>query len=192
MLPPICEQQLLVAPSAKPDRPAPIRIVSIGRPHPLWVTGIIQKMIDKAKTTTSQLDSSRFVLPSTSRRLKAAAVGINARRHRPVAALPHLQGNRRKVPGTATIRRLPPSEISAIPTGRGRTTNTRMNGHELDVVQLRPGQRAANDQLDTAGQIIWQMIDRAAGAAEEHSRHALETAKNFRMNCARPKIASPS
>ena len=57
--------------------------------------------------------------------------------------------------------------------------NTRMNGHESDVVQLRPASAPANDQLDTAGQTILQMIDRAAGVAEEHSRHALEMAQKF-------------
>ena len=36
----------------KPDTPAPITIIIIGRPHPLWTTGIMQKVIDKAKTTT--------------------------------------------------------------------------------------------------------------------------------------------
>ena len=68
---------------------------------------------------------------------------------------------------------------SAILTGRGRTMNTRMNGHESDVVQLRRASAPANDQLDTAGQTILQMIDRAAGVAEEHSRHALEMAQKF-------------
>ena len=57
--------------------------------------------------------------------------------------------------------------------------NTRMNGHESDVVQLRRASAPANDQLDTAGQTILQMIDRAAGVAEEHSRHALEMAQKF-------------
>ena len=57
--------------------------------------------------------------------------------------------------------------------------DTRMNGHESDVVQLRRASAPANDQLDTAGQTILQMIDRAAGVAEEHSRHALEMAQKF-------------
>ena len=57
--------------------------------------------------------------------------------------------------------------------------DTRMNGHELDVVQLRRASAPANDQLDTAGQTILQLIDRAAGVAEEHSRHALEMAQKF-------------
>ena len=57
--------------------------------------------------------------------------------------------------------------------------NTRMNGHESDVVQLRRASAPANDQLDTAGQTILQLIDRAAGVAEEHSRHALEMAQKF-------------
>ena len=58
--------------------------------------------------------------------------------------------------------------------------NTRMNGHESDVVQLRRGaSEPANDQLDTAGQTILQLIHRAAGVAEENSRHALEMAQKL-------------
>jgi hypothetical protein len=52
--------------------------------------------------------------------------------------------------------------------------DTRMNGHESDVVQLRRASAPANDQLDTAGQTILQLIDRAAGVAEENSKHAME------------------
>jgi hypothetical protein len=35
------------------------------------------------------------------------------------------------------------------------------------------------DQLDKAGQTILQMLQRAAGVAEENSRHALETAQKL-------------
>jgi hypothetical protein len=35
------------------------------------------------------------------------------------------------------------------------------------------------DQLDKAGQTILQMLHRAAGVAEENSRHALETAQKL-------------
>ena len=57
--------------------------------------------------------------------------------------------------------------------------NTRMNGHESDVVQLRRASAPANDQLDTAGQTILQLIHRAAGFAEENIRHALEMAQKL-------------
>ena len=98
---------------------------------------------------------------------------------RPVARLPHLQGIERENARQGHIPEPTAKIASAILTGRGRTMNTRMNGHELDVVQLRPASAPANDQLDTAGQTILQMIDRAAGVAEEHSRHALEMAQKF-------------
>ena len=69
--------------------------------------------------------------------------------------------------------------------------NTRMNGHEFDVVQLRRASAPANDQLDTAGQTILQMIDRAAGVAEEHSRHALEMAQklSYDLGAAEDRVA---
>jgi hypothetical protein len=50
---------------------------------------------------------------------------------------------------------------------------------QSDVVQLRRASAPANDQLDTAGQTILQLIDRAAGVAEENSRHALEMAQKL-------------
>ena len=51
---------------------------------------------------------------------------------------------------------------------------------QSDVIQLRRGtSEPANDQLDTAGQTILQLIHRAAGVAEENSRHALEMAQKF-------------
>ena len=58
--------------------------------------------------------------------------------------------------------------------------DTRMNGHESHVVQLRRGDgESANDQLDTAGQTILQLIHRAAGVAEENSRRAMEMAQRL-------------
>jgi hypothetical protein len=51
---------------------------------------------------------------------------------------------------------------------------------QSDVIQLRRGtSEPANDQLDTAGQTILQLIHRAAGVAEENSRHALEMAQKL-------------
>jgi hypothetical protein len=58
--------------------------------------------------------------------------------------------------------------------------NTRTNGHESDVIQLRRGaNEPAHDQLDTAGETILQLIHRAAGAAQENSRHAIEMAQRL-------------
>jgi hypothetical protein len=58
--------------------------------------------------------------------------------------------------------------------------DTQMNGHESHVVQLRRGDgEPANDQLDTAGQTILQLIHRAAGVAEENSRRAMEMAQRL-------------
>jgi DNA repair exonuclease SbcCD ATPase subunit len=55
--------------------------------------------------------------------------------------------------------------------------------HESDVIPL---ERAAKctapgeaDQLDKAGQTILQLVQRAAGIAEENSRHALDTAQRL-------------
>jgi hypothetical protein len=70
--------------------------------------------------------------------------------------------------------------------------DTRMNGHESGVIQLRRGaSEPANDQLDTAGQTILQLIHRAAGFAEENSRHALEMAQKLshQLRAAEDRIA---
>jgi hypothetical protein len=57
---------------------------------------------------------------------------------------------------------------------------TRMNSHESDVVQLRrQADQPANDQLDSAGETILQLIHRAAGVADENSRHAMEMAQKL-------------
>ena len=47
------------------------------------------------------------------------------------------------------------------------------------------------DQLDKAGQTILQMLHRAAGVAEENSRHALETAQKLshQLRAAEDRVA---
>ena len=54
---------------------------------------------------------------------------------------------------------------------------------ESEVIPFARGERTApsdgTDQLDKAGQTILQMLQRAAGVAEENSRHALETAQKL-------------
>ena len=54
---------------------------------------------------------------------------------------------------------------------------------ELEVIPFARGERIApsdgTDQLDKAGQTILQMLQRAAGVAEENSRHVLETAQKL-------------
>ena len=52
---------------------------------------------------------------------------------------------------------------------------------ESEVIPFARAERTSPsdgaDQLETAGQTILQMLHRAAGVAEENSRHALETAQ---------------
>ena len=54
-----------------------------------------------------------------------------------------------------------------------------MRTHEEEaVVPFVPGKNAHSgnpDQLDRAGQTILQLLNKAAGVAEENSRHAIET-----------------
>ena len=59
-------------------------------------------------------------------------------------------------------------------------------GGDIQETDIIPFARAAKsstpneaDQLDKAGQTILQMLHRAAGVAEENSRHALETAQKL-------------
>ena len=66
---------------------------------------------------------------------------------------------------------------------------------QSDVIQLRRGaSEPANDQLDTAGRTILQLIHRAAGVAEENSRHALEMAQKLShdLRAAEDRVASSS
>ena len=68
----------------------------------------------------------------------------------------------------------------------------RLNGQEADVIQFgRDGSKQDRDQLDTAGQTILQLIHRAAGFAEENSRHALEMAQKLshQLRAAEDRIA---
>ena len=70
--------------------------------------------------------------------------------------------------------------------------DTRMNGQEANVIQFERGAaKPDNDQLDTAGQTILQLIHRAAGFAEENSRHALEMAQRLshQLRAAQDRIA---
>jgi hypothetical protein len=68
-------------------------------------------------------------------------------------------------------------------------TNRVMHGQigddnsESEVIPFARGERTSTsdgaDQLDKAGQTILQMLHRAAGVAEENSRHALLTAQKL-------------
>jgi hypothetical protein len=71
-----------------------------------------------------------------------------------------------------------------------------IGGDESDVI---PFARAAKssapngvDQLDKAGQTILQLLRRAAGVAEENSRHALEMAQklSYQLRAAEDRIAA--
>jgi len=63
------------------------------------------------------------------------------------------------------------------------------------VIPFAPAAKNAapdsGDQLDKAGQTILQMLHRAAGVAEENSRHALETAQKLshQLRAAEDRIA---
>ena len=54
---------------------------------------------------------------------------------------------------------------------------------ESEVIPFARAERTSTsegaDQLDKAGQSILQMLHRAAGVAEENSRHALQTAQKL-------------
>jgi hypothetical protein len=67
------------------------------------------------------------------------------------------------------------SESEVIPFSRAESTST----------------SGSADQLDKAGQTILQMLQRAAGVAEENSRHALETAQKLshQLRAAEDRIA---
>ncbi len=57
---------------------------------------------------------------------------------------------------------------------------SRLNGDESEVVQFARGaSKPSNDQLDSAGQTILQLIQRAAGVAEQNSLQALEMAQKL-------------
>ena len=66
---------------------------------------------------------------------------------------------------------------------------------ELEVIPFARAERTSTsdgaDQLDKAGQTILQMLHRAAGVAEENSRHALETAQKLsdQLRAAEDRVA---
>jgi len=68
-------------------------------------------------------------------------------------------------------------------------------GDDSDVIPFeRPAKTSIAgdvDQLDKAGQTIVQLVQRAAGLAEENSRHALETAQKLshQLRAAEDRIA---
>ena len=62
--------------------------------------------------------------------------------------------------------------------------DSRLNGQEADVIQFgRDASKPDRDQLDAAGQTILQLIHRAAGFAEENSRHALPYSPSTDYTC---------
>lgn len=60
---------------------------------------------------------------------------------------------------------------------------THLNGYQTDsVIRFEPNAKSLSnnaDQLDKAGQTILQLLHRAAGVAEDNSRHALEMAQEL-------------
>jgi hypothetical protein len=61
---------------------------------------------------------------------------------------------------------------------RAATTPASSRGSGNDCKAESTSTSGSADQLDKAGQTILQMLHRAAGVAEENSRHALETAQD--------------
>jgi hypothetical protein len=62
---------------------------------------------------------------------------------------------------------------------------------EETVVPFAQGKNGNPDQLDRAGQTILQLLNKAAGVAEENSRHAIETAQRLshQLRAAENRIA---
>jgi hypothetical protein len=67
--------------------------------------------------------------------------------------------------------------------GRSMRGQIGSDDSESEVIPFARAERSAPsdgaDQLDKAGQTVLQMLRRAAGVAEENSRHALETAQKL-------------
>src|SRR6516164_2457516 len=69
------------------------------------------------------------------------------------------------------------------------------DNYESDVIPFARATTGAApgdaDQLDKAGQTILQLLHKAAGVAEENSRHALETAQKLshQLRAAEDRIA---
>src|SRR5690348_9738909 len=62
------------------------------------------------------------------------------------------------------------------------TMSTRLNGTVFEseaAVGFAPNAKSNADQLDKAGETILQLLHRAAGAAEDNSRQALQTAQKL-------------
>ena len=60
--------------------------------------------------------------------------------------------------------------------------DTRSNGTSDEPAVSQPRRRTSkpeNDQLNTIGETLLQLIDKAAGFAEENSRQALEIAQKY-------------
>jgi hypothetical protein len=62
----------------------------------------------------------------------------------------------------------------------------------IPFAPAREGSSKGDDQLDKAGQSILRLLHKAAGVAEENSRHALDVAQKLFTSCAQPSIASLS
>jgi hypothetical protein len=74
--------------------------------------------------------------------------------------------------------------------------SSRSNGEAYEsesVVPFAPKNAASNDadQLDRAGQTILQLLHKAAGVAEENSRHALDVAQKLshQLRAAEDRVA---
>jgi hypothetical protein len=73
---------------------------------------------------------------------------------------------------------------------------TQLNGSSYEtgsVIRFEPNAKSVSDasQLDKAGQTILQLLHRAAGVAEDNSRHALEMAQELsqQLRAAEERIA---
>jgi hypothetical protein len=83
---------------------------------------------------------------------------------------------------------------TAIMITRDQREGGMMHGskYDSDVVPFsRAEKNSGADQLDKAGQTILQLLHRAAGVADENSRHALETAQKLshQLRAAEDRIA---
>ena len=74
--------------------------------------------------------------------------------------------------------------------------SSRSNGEAYEsesVVPFAPKNAASNDadQLDRAGQTILQLLQKAAGVAEENSKHALDMAQKLshQLRAAEDRVA---
>src|SRR5215472_1744400 len=69
------------------------------------------------------------------------------------------------------------------------------DNYESDVIQFARAAKGSApgdaDQLDKAGQTILQLLHKAAGVAEENSRHALEAAQRLshQLRAAEDRVA---